>query len=470
MKGELNMKDETDQQSNILNYFAFEKNNNDISEYDFDTSKSNIKPIYFRPQYNRLTLQIISNAQNIQSSHLHDCCELFEKDATIREYIENLRIQGYIEYVDENEKLKLLKVVDLKNILKIFNLKTSGKKIELIERIRNNILIDKFSCFLPEGEYLTRTNKGEELYSILLEKKDREMDILFSDIMNCVNENEYKLASMFFEEKKQFEYFPQNNEYHQTLDFINPQIPYNKYYEQIKQEHGNFLGSCIISYIIMRGVFPTTLLNYCKNNNFNSINLGSDIFDHIRYEIGKIENTCRLENYKNSGYTEYEILTSLDCLKETHAEMEGLHFKIKDADFGVNCPPFTPECKCVIIFYINREVVFREKTTELQERLNRIRSCQCKCSVKIIETSERYIYDLDEGDKNQFDLELFKHDCQKALQKMFINYDIEFVYQNDRNFAEYPKIIGAISDEESSIFLEGLDVISNYLTEKKDYF
>ncbi|WP_273420243.1 SAP domain-containing protein [Veillonella caviae] len=75
----------------------------------------------------------------------------------VQKLIEN----GYLQFASPIDALQYLIIPELKSILKNNNLKLSGKKSELIERIKNNIPIDKIEHLIPL--IYQATVSGEEL-------------------------------------------------------------------------------------------------------------------------------------------------------------------------------------------------------------------------------------------------------------------------------------------------------------------
>lgn len=69
---------------------------------------------------------------------------------------------GYLKFADSNYKLKSLKVTELKDVLRRYDLKVSGKKSVLVQRIIDTLNTDEISK-LSKDEYFQVTDKGLEL-------------------------------------------------------------------------------------------------------------------------------------------------------------------------------------------------------------------------------------------------------------------------------------------------------------------
>lgn len=73
-----------------------------------------------------------------------------------------LLLEGYIAHATPEESLTTLTVVDLKEILRSKNLKVTGKKAELIERIKENFTSEEIAAFIKK-HVLTLTDKGKQV-------------------------------------------------------------------------------------------------------------------------------------------------------------------------------------------------------------------------------------------------------------------------------------------------------------------
>lgn len=74
--------------------------------------------------------------------------------------LKSLHSRGYIRPSTAKESLDLLKVTELKEILKAFELKVSGKKEDLISRIADGVSEEELSKYVPDCTY-TLTDLGK---------------------------------------------------------------------------------------------------------------------------------------------------------------------------------------------------------------------------------------------------------------------------------------------------------------------
>lgn len=72
----------------------------------------------------------------------------------------------------------------------------------------------------------------------------------------------------------------------------------------------------------------------------------------IRTEYGKILNDSTLAGYRAAGIDRYLILATLDMRTcDDCGEFDNQIVSIKDAETGVNLPPFHPNCRCTTVPY-----------------------------------------------------------------------------------------------------------------------
>lgn len=76
--------------------------------------------------------------------------------------LKKLMREGFLRYQTPEESLPSLKVTELKDILRANGLKVSGRKKELIERIKENLSEDEYAPFIKKRFY-TVTEKGAQV-------------------------------------------------------------------------------------------------------------------------------------------------------------------------------------------------------------------------------------------------------------------------------------------------------------------
>lgn len=104
--------------------------------------------------------------------------------------LKSLEERGFIRMALPSETVHSLTISELKNILKFYNLPVSGKKIDLISRILNNLSDNDLSNFILESKYkLTpfgKTELDENKYVLIMHKHPQKtIDVnLFGPIFN----------------------------------------------------------------------------------------------------------------------------------------------------------------------------------------------------------------------------------------------------------------------------------------------
>lgn len=103
-----------------------------------------------------------------------------------------------------NINISKLKVEDLKNILRHFNLQLSGKKVDLINRISDNISPKELSSFLGDSvHYFCATNKGIALIESINDSATFNLE-LENEALSLIMNSDYKSAfSLIWNYKRQ---------------------------------------------------------------------------------------------------------------------------------------------------------------------------------------------------------------------------------------------------------------------------
>lgn len=69
---------------------------------------------------------------------------------------------GYLKFGDVSDSIRAQRISDIKPVLKKYNLKVSGKKAELVDRLIENVSSQKLSVDFPI-KYYRVSEKGAEL-------------------------------------------------------------------------------------------------------------------------------------------------------------------------------------------------------------------------------------------------------------------------------------------------------------------
>lgn len=83
----------------------------------------------------------------------------------------------------------------------------------------------------------------------------------------------------------------------------------------------------------------------------------------LRTEMKRVQTDAQMESYKDSGFTEYTF-HGLGTACDICSKLNGRHFKIRNAEIGLNSPPMHPNCRCGTSPYID--------TTDFDEWLEHV--------------------------------------------------------------------------------------------------
>jgi hypothetical protein len=374
-------------------------------------------PNLFKPFYDRLEYSLFYLAKDRPLEQIIKSLDKKGNGKFAQEYIERAIAQGLIKQVEGVEKLNLLKIDELKFILKSNDLKVTGKKSELINRIYMNINDNLYSPYLPKGIILIRTSRGEEHYHELLKARETEKDIVFTDVLNYVFENNYKLACMLLEDRRLFDYKFNLNGFESYFqpDPMNVRIPYVESYTRLKEKYGNVIGSYIISFLIYGEVIESLLTRYLNHNNQGNEN-----------------------SYDNLLYT---IKSECDNIKSANRDLSNSHFDhVKD---------------------------FETVKNDLQKKIRQTDLSRRSLKILIIDTRHNYIGELDASER--FDTVLFKKLFVNKFKELLPTLKIELDIVDDEHCLLYPKLVGVQSPEDEALILEAVEAVADFLLFEGEY-
>ncbi len=115
-------------------------------------------------------------------------------ESVVTEKFEQFLEDGLIKICSNYEVLQYLKITDIKEILFAYELKQTGKKQVLIDRIYENLLDDEI--FVPEGyhSYIVRTEKGEKIFQKLKTLKEMEFANLIDGMVDAIEQGDISRA------------------------------------------------------------------------------------------------------------------------------------------------------------------------------------------------------------------------------------------------------------------------------------
>ncbi|HHU63972.1 MAG TPA: minor capsid protein [Clostridiales bacterium] len=294
-----------------------------------------------------------------------------EYNINYKEVIPQFICQGLLEIYDQKD-LSSLKVAELKQILSTKNLPRSGKKIELIQRIKEN--------FAPD-ELLQHLKSDEKYYRLTPKGKEATKDIKPSATKNLELEDKcYKLimAGEFNEAFKEIAKYESKKPIPRglgidweeelknglsELDLINytDQLNLNQKLPRPLKKYQKQLNACVILGQML-GVSYNKILKLFQricNVECDKQLIYEAIVMNCNYFFGKRD----ILSYLEDGVETYKYVATLDIETcERCAELDGKIFKVRDAEFGVNYPPMCKTCRCTTVPYYYEDSDYSDDT------------------------------------------------------------------------------------------------------------
>lgn len=265
---------------------------------------------------------------------------LITRRVDIPHFIPILMQLNLIEIAPFSTALSYFKLDSLKGILKHHNLKISGNKNDLIQRILDNITENEIRQDILYTDFYIVTERGKKLLRDSIEKIEQEKLVFFKDII-------ISIASKNLQEA----YRKINNSATSNPNLISCAGLSKSFAEKNNLIYEKLLASSPDILVSSSAIF-SQLVGWSLSdvrNLFEKAYPGHDS-TRIFYESSILSNLIDLQSCKEGGSNEYVFLASLD--KETCpicGLLDKKVFKIKEAKIGTNCPPMHLGCRCVII-------------------------------------------------------------------------------------------------------------------------
>lgn len=260
---------------------------------------------------------------------------------------------GYLRISTNTETIESLTIAELKPILRKFNLVQSGKKAELIQRIKENVPNIKLEPFVKNKQSFVATPKGTEIIKNTPDSITKDID--FEDncltcILNNNLENAYKLVCQRELNKKSPRGIGVN--WHTELQQGLSQNQKQYYQGIIKspKESNIQIKACVV------------LCEMLGSNKHNLKYLFSRITGKtynskesyaIYYSLTQELSANRVkEEFYSLGVERYQILGDPDCNHyEICKQNNGKIYPMSEYKTGQTAPPFHEKCTCTVIPY-----------------------------------------------------------------------------------------------------------------------
>lgn len=282
----------------------------------------------------------------------------YEYNLNFKYVISKLINNGYL-VVSSIPALDKLKVNELKEILRNHNLKVSGKKTDLIKRIKENITPEQISQYFNSfGEpYYRATPAGKQLIKSISESVTK--DIEFEDeCLELIEQLDFNGAYKLICKRKSMKPLKRGLNVNWDQQYVHglPSSTLTVYKKLFDLELPGILfeaqkaAKITVIFCNMLGTSPNTkLFNRLTNNHFR--NEATGYLDCVEYEFLKLKAEQEIIDLKRVVPNKrYEILLAEDgrdceiCLKFKNKKIP-----ISKAKVGVNFPPFHQGCRCTHI-------------------------------------------------------------------------------------------------------------------------
>lgn len=258
-----------------------------------------------------LGYKIMYYSKNVTRDELVDyaCCFGYSKStvvSTVDKYISD----GSIMQAGGTDLLPLLKVDELKALLRDFDLNVRGKKADLVDRLKENVSRTDLEKRLPKTKKLIRSAKGEEVYKNMLALREEMRELLYSQTLNlCRNRN-------FTAAQNRACLYIQTSSPSYSLKFLYD----SQEFSQVMLTLGAERGAVAIADLL------------CQTR-------GADV--SAAYSI------IHITKMKQENVKFYNILADkASC--PVCKKFDGKKLRVSKAQLGVNLPPLHDGCRCCI--------------------------------------------------------------------------------------------------------------------------
>ena len=276
---------------------------------------------------------------------------IITKELDIPNFIPILKQLGLIEMASCLTALGLLKNNALKDILKQNNLKVSGTKQDLVDRIWTNISEDNIRHSSTYTDFYILTANGYNLISDFTKQSENINLAFFTDCIDLIlNRNFNDAYQRICKRNTEISAPPGlgvdwDKSYYTELSKKEELI-----YQKIFNSDPDTLVVSAAIFSMMSGVTQSETIKY-----FNKLFPEHDS-SKIGYTISIANNIKDIHSYIECNIDKYIFLASLDSKTcPICGKLDGKAFFTKDAKIGLNYPPMHTDCRCTTIAYATKK-------------------------------------------------------------------------------------------------------------------
>lgn len=297
----------------------------------------------------RVVLNRITRCKNGELFKSYPYLNTPQVQAAVERYYKS----GYFRYLKLDERLNKLRVPDLKNLLLGANLPVSGKKANLIQRVKESVSPAVLNAAIPQKDYIAFSEKGQAYYDGLCIRFVEEFDSLvmnmYHNLLDYKFDAAYRLMCSF--EKVQFFKRGLGVDWERGEKRGCPRAEQSACVEYMNASHNKKFAALSICYWWF-GSSPDYTEFMQRHQSLSDGLTAEDL--HYGHSI--LSNLRRVYDYRDGNIEEYEIHTNRDKkICDLCISMIGKRFRVSAAKVGVNCPPFHKGCRCCIVAVIRYE-------------------------------------------------------------------------------------------------------------------
>lgn len=275
--------------------------------------------------------------------------------SNLSELLKKFKEFDLLRYSNLKEATEKMTIKELKEYLRNKNLKLTGNKKDLIERLLPELSEEEQKTITINNKCYILTEKGNQLLEKYKNAQENEQQRLFEQIIKLFKEKQiseaYKqicqynfkynnISGINFNWQEELEKGINDIDYKIIKWFMEKELSIS---EEILEED----FKAIICYTYLSGKSYNDIIKLIKN----VYNYNEDILN-IQYYNSMISNEREALVLENLDMEYYEILDTDNscnkCKSKTHKK-----FKLSERKVGVNFPPLCKECKCTVVGYFD---------------------------------------------------------------------------------------------------------------------
>lgn len=282
--------------------------------------------------------------------HKHAEKDLFSGYVTLEvdipEFIKVAQKLDLIILTEYRSSLHCLKNDTLKKILARHELKSTGNKQQLVDRILSDISEVDVRSSEEYSDFYILTEKGQALVDDSYMRFQTEHTAFFKQCADLIVKNKLDDAYRMICKRNAEKPVPPGMNCDWKKRYYEGLVTFRTIYEcQMKNSKNKIITAAAI-YANMSGDGLRNVECYLKN----AYCMENDIRDSLFYAHSLLSTELHFDSYAKYGIKKYRFLSSLDEFTcPICGKLDGQVFDLKAKRIGVNCPPMHKGCRCTTI-------------------------------------------------------------------------------------------------------------------------